>query len=185
MKHYSKLKETKISSKTIWKGVLSFNVDTVRLINGKTAKREYIAHPGASAVLAMHEGKILFVEQYRYPAGAPLLEIPAGKIEPGQTPLACAKAELEQETGFKAGKIKKIISFFPAAAFSDEQLHLYFSEDLKPGKINRDADEFLNVKFIPVEDALKLLFAGKIKDSKTIIALSCLAIRGSGGKSFL
>ncbi len=171
MTHYSKLVEKKIKSKKIYRGVTGFNVDTVRLVNGKTSFREYMLHPGASAVLAFIEGKVLFVEQYRYPVKKVTLELPAGKMKKGQSPLACARAELEEETGYKAGKIKKMLSFNTSVAFSDEVLHIYLAEDLKRGEMHLDADEFVNVKLIDYEKALKMVKSGKITDSKTIIAL--------------
>lgn len=171
MTHYSKLVEKKIKSKKIYRGVTGFNVDTVRLVNGKTSFREYMLHPGASAVLAFIEGKVLFVEQYRYPVKKVTLELPAGKMKKGQSPLACARAELEEETGYKAGKIKKMLSFNTSVAFSDEVLHIYLVEDLKRGEMHLDADEFVNVKLIDYEKALKMVKSGKITDSKTIIAL--------------
>ena len=171
MTHYSKLVEKKIKSKKIYRGVTGFNVDTVRLVNGKTSFREYMLHPGASAVLAFIEGKVLFVEQYRYPVKKVTLELPAGKMKKGQSPLACARAELEEETGYKAGKIKKLLSFNTSVAFSDEVLHIYLAENLKRGKMHLDADEFVNVKLIDYEKALKMVKSGKITDSKTIIAL--------------
>ena len=104
MKHYSKLKETKISSKTLFEGVVGFNYDTVKLINGKTASRVYLVHKGASAVLPIENGEVYLVEQYRYPVGRTTWELPAGKREDHQTFLSCAKAELEQEAGLKASK---------------------------------------------------------------------------------
>lgn len=171
MTHYSKLVEKKIKSKKIYRGVTGFNVDTVRLVNGKTSFREYMLHPGASAVLAFIDGKVLFVEQYRYPVKKVTLELPAGKMKKGQNPLACARAELEEETGYKAGKIKKLLSFNTSVAFSDEVLHIYLAENLKRGKMHLDADEFVNVKLIDYEKALKMVKSGKITDSKTIIAL--------------
>lgn len=171
MTHYSKLVEKKIKSKKIYRGVTGFNVDTVRLVNGKTSFREYMLHPGASAVLAFIDGKVLFVEQYRYPVKKVTLELPAGKMKKGQSPLACARAELEEETGYKAGKIKKLLSFNTSVAFSDEVLHIYLAENLKRGKMHLDADESVNVKLIDYEKALKMVKSGKITDSKTIIAL--------------
>ncbi len=171
MTHYSKLVEKKIKSEKIYRGVTGFNVDTVRLVNGKTSFREYMLHPGASAVLAFIEGKVLLVEQYRYPVKKITLELPAGKMKKGQTPLACARAELEEETGYKAGKIKKLLSFNTSVAFSDEVLHIYLAENLKRGKMHLDADEFVNVKLIDYKKALKMVKSGKISDSKTVIAL--------------
>lgn len=171
MTHYSKLVEKKIKSEKIYRGVTGFNRDTVKLVNGKTAFREYMLHPGASAVLAFVDGKVLFVEQFRYPVDKVTLELPAGKMKKEQSPLACAKAELEEETGYKAGKMKKLLSFNTSVAFSDEVLHIYLAEGLKPGKMHLDEDEFVNVKLIDFDKALKMVQSGKITDSKTVIAL--------------
>jgi len=171
MKYYSKLIERKIKSKILHRGVVGMNIDTVRLINGKNATREYMVHPGASAVLPVIDGKVILVQQYRYPIKKLTLEIPAGKLKKGQSPLACAKAELKEETGYSAAKIKKLISFHPAGAFSDEVLHIFTADGLKPGKTKLDEDEFLNTVIIPLEKAYKMIRAGKITDSKTMIAL--------------
>ena len=170
-KHYSKLLEKKVNSKTIYEGIVNFKVDTVRLINGAVSKREYMQHPGASAVLAIENGKVLFVEQYRYPVKKVMLEIPAGKLKPRQTPLACAKAELKEETGYSAKTIKKLLTFNTSAAFADENLHIFYASGLKSGKMHLDDDEFVNVKWIPLDKVFKMVKAGKIMDSKTIIAL--------------
>ena len=170
-KHYSKLLEKKVNSKTIYEGVVGFKVDTVRLINGTLSKREYLQHPGASAVLAIENGKVLFVEQYRYPVKKIMLEIPAGKLKPGQSPLACAKAELKEETGYTAKNIKKFLTFNTSAAFADENLYLFYATDLKTGKRHLDEDEFVNVKWLPLPRVFKMIKEGKITDSKTLIAL--------------
>lgn len=170
-KYYNKLKETKVSSKKIWKGVVGFNYDTVRLINGQKATREYMVHPGASAILPILDDKVVLVQQYRYPVKAVTWEIPAGKMKKGQTPLSCAKAELKEETGY-SGKLKKLVSFYPCNAFSDEELHIFTAVDLKAGKTNFDEDEFLNIKAFPIKTAYEMIKKGKIKDAKTIIALS-------------
>ncbi|MBO4707888.1 MAG: NUDIX hydrolase [Elusimicrobiaceae bacterium] len=170
-KHYSKLLERKVNSKTIYEGVVNFKVDTVRLINGNLSKREYMQHPGASAVLAVKNGKILFVEQYRYPIKKITLEIPAGKLKAHQTPLACAKAELKEETGYAAKNIKKFLTFNTSAAFADENLHIFYASGLKPGKMHLDEDEFVNVKWLSLNRAVKMVKSGKITDSKTIIAI--------------
>lgn len=171
MKHYSKLKETKISSKTLFEGVVGFNYDTVKLINGKTASRVYLVHKGASAVLPIENGEVYLVEQYRYPVGRTTWELPAGKREDHQTFLSCAKAELEQEAGLKASKWKKICVFNPSNAFSNEDLHIYLAEGLKKVAQNLDQDEFVNVKKIPLEKAYRMIQTGKIQDAKTLIAL--------------
>jgi len=170
-KHYSKLTERKIKTKAIYRGVVGLNFDTVRLINGKTATREYMVHPGASAVLAIEKGKVILVEQYRYPIKELTLELPAGKLKKCQTPLACAKAEFAEETGYRAKSFKKLLTFHPAGAFSDEVLHIFMAEGLTPGKTRLDADEFLNLRLIPLQKAYEMVRSGKIKDAKTIIAL--------------
>ena len=169
--HYSKLIETKIKTRALHRGVVGMNLDTVRLINGKTATREYMVHPGASAILPVLGDKIVLVEQYRYPIKKLTLELPAGKLKPRQGPLACAKAELKEETGYTAAKFKKLLSFHPAGAFSDEVLHVFIASGLKPGKTNPDDDEFLNTKIVPFKTALQMVKTGKITDAKTIIAL--------------
>ena len=170
-KHYSKLLEKKVNSKTIYEGIVNFKVDMVRLINGTVSKREYMQHPGASAVLAVEKDKVLFVEQYRYPVKKVMLEIPAGKLKPRQTPLSCAKAELKEETGYTAKNIKKILTFNTSAAFADENLHIFYASGLKAGKRCLDADEFVNVKWLSLPRVFKMIKKGEITDSKTLIAL--------------
>ncbi len=171
MSHYSKLKETKVSSQVLYKGVVGFNKDAVKLINGKLTTRVYLAHRGASAIVPVEDGQVYLVQQYRYPIGKVTWEIPAGKRESGQTPLSCAKAELAQETGLKAAKWKKLAVFNPSNAFSTEYLHIYLAEGLKRGKDCPDEDEFLNVKKFPLEKVYRLIQTGKIQDAKTIIGL--------------
>ncbi len=171
MPHYSKLKETKVSSKTLYSGIVGFNKDTVRLINGKEASRVYLVHKGASAVLPIEGDYVYLVQQYRYPVGRTTWELPAGKREGWQTPLSCAKAELKQEAGLQAAKWKKLLVFNPSNAFSNEDLHIYLAEDLKRGKGCPDEDEFINVKKFPLEKVYSWIEKGKIKDAKTIIAL--------------
>ncbi|MBO5911323.1 MAG: NUDIX hydrolase [Elusimicrobiaceae bacterium] len=171
MKHYSKLKETKISSRTIFKGVLGVKLDTVRLVNGHTATRLYLDHRGASGVLPVEGEYVYLVQQYRYPVGKVTLEIPAGKREIGQTFLTCARAELKQETGMRAKSLKHVMMFNPTNAFSNENLHLYVATGLTRGKDAPDEDEFINLKKIPFTHAYKMVEKGKICDAKTIIML--------------
>ena len=102
MSHYSKLKETRVSGQPLYKGVVGFNKDIVRLINGRETSRVYLVHRGASAIVPVEDGQVYLVQQYRYPIGRTTWEIPAGKREEGQTPIACARAELKQETGLRA-----------------------------------------------------------------------------------
>ncbi len=171
MKHYSKLKETQVSTRTIFKGILGVKLDTVRLVNGHTATRLYLDHHGASGVLPVEDGCVYLVQQYRYPVRKVTLEIPAGKREPGQNFLTCARAELKQETGMRAKSLKHVMMFNPTNAFSNEQLHLFVATGLTRGKDCPDEDEFINLQKIPFERAYKMVEKGEICDAKTIIML--------------
>ncbi len=151
---------------------VAFRIDQVKLPNNKLAQREYLDHPGAVAVMAfLAPKKILMVKQYRHPVREITWEIPAGKLAKGESPLLCVQRELEEETGYKAGRIKKLISFWPTAAFANEVIHIYIATRLKKGTAHPDEDEFLGCEAWPYEKALRLIKSGKIKDSKTIIAL--------------
>ncbi|MBP3513827.1 MAG: NUDIX hydrolase [Elusimicrobiales bacterium] len=171
MKHYSKLKETKISSKLLYKGVLNVRLDGVKLLNGNTSTRIYFEHHGASGILPVEDGHVYLVQQYRYPIRQVTWEIPAGKREKGQSFLACARAELKQETGLTAKSLKEALVFHPCNAFSDEEQHLYVATGLKRGKDCPDEDEFLNVQKFPLEKAYKMVEKGEITDAKTILML--------------
>ncbi|MBO4674923.1 MAG: NUDIX hydrolase [Elusimicrobiaceae bacterium] len=171
MKHYSKLKETKISGQTLYKGILNVKLDEVKLVNGHRATRLYFDHLGASGVLPVEGDFVYLVQQYRYPVGKVTLEIPAGKREKTQTYLACARAELKQEAGLTARKIKEAMVFNPSNAFSNEELHLFVATGLTRGKDAPDEDEFINLKKIKFETAYRMVEKGQIRDAKTIIML--------------
>jgi len=171
MSHYSKLKETKVSERTLYRGVLGVKLDTVRLINGCTATRLYFDHLGACGILPIEKEAIYLVQQYRYPVGKVTWEIPAGKREKGQTFLTCARAELKQETGLTAKHLKKLVMFHPSNAFSNEELHLYVATGLTRGKDAPDEDEFLNLKKFPLSTVYRMIERGEIHDAKTIIGL--------------
>jgi len=171
MKHYSKLKETKISSTTLYKGILGVKLDEVKLLNGHEAFRLYFDHLGASGVLPVDGEFVYLVQQYRYPVGKVTLELPAGKREKEQTYLQCARAELRQETGLAAKKIKEVMMFNPSNAFSNEELHLFVATGLSHGKDCPDEDEFINLKKITLKQAYQMVEKGQIHDAKTIIML--------------
>jgi len=151
---------------------VGYRVDRIRLPNGKTAVREYLTHPGAVAVIALlGKNRIVMVRQYRHPVRRVTLEIPAGKLDKKEKPLDCVKRELKEETGFTAGRIRKLLSFWPTAAFADEIIHIYVATGLKPGKTNPDDDEFLRCEIWPVKKVFQAIKKGRIKDAKTLIAL--------------
>ncbi len=172
------LVEKKVRLRTVYKGrCVGFNVDDVRLPNGRLAKREYLDHHGAVGVLPFLDRRtVILVRQFRYPVGRVTLEIPAGKLDAGESHLTCVKRELREETGYTARRIRHLIDYWPTPAFSNELLRLYTAEGLSPGRHSPDNDEFIEAVAVPLREALSLVRLGRIRDSKTVIAL--LAARG-------
>lgn len=172
------LVETLIKKVPVYKGKsVNFNVDRIRLPNGSEATREYIDHPGAVGVLPFLDAKtVVLVRQYRYPVGEVTLEMPAGKLDKGEKPLACIRRELREETGYTARSIKPLIDYWPTPAFANELLHLYVAKGLKPGDSKPDEDEFIQAVAMPFREALSLVKSGKIRDSKTVIGLLAYAV---------
>ncbi|OGS19973.1 MAG: hypothetical protein A2252_01630 [Elusimicrobia bacterium RIFOXYA2_FULL_39_19] len=168
-----KLKETFIKRKVLARGnILDFVMDTVTLPDKKTATREFILNPKAAAVIPLIDSKhVVMVKQYRYPLKRATYEIPAGKVDKGETYLACIKRELEEEAGYRASKIKQLLYYFPTPAFSTENLKIYIATGLKPVQTRPDEDEFIERHIISIDMALQWIKTNKIYDSKTIIAL--------------
>jgi ADP-ribose pyrophosphatase len=170
--HHKLFEEVTISTTPIYKGkIISLQVDEVRLPNGETATREIVKHPGAVAVIALHDDKLIVVEQYRKPLEKSQIEIPAGKLEPGEDPLEAARRELEEETGYRAGVIRHVSSLYTSPGFANELLHVYVAEDLKPGAVHPDEDEFLSCTAITLAEAKQLIAQERISDAKTILAV--------------
>jgi ADP-ribose pyrophosphatase len=169
----TKLHEELIEKKTVFTGkVLTMRYDRVRLPNGHEATREVVEHPGAVAVVPVTaEGKVVLVRQYRYPVEEVLLEIPAGKLDKGEPPEACAHRELEEETGFKTGRLEHLATFYTAPGFTDEIMHLYLARDLTETAQRLDEDEFLAVGHYTAAEIKALLAEKKINDAKTLVGL--------------
>lgn len=167
-----KFEEVTLSTNPIFQGkIISLQVDQVRLPNGETASREIVRHPGAVGVIALVEDKLLVVEQYRKPFEKALMEIPAGKLDAGEEPLVAAARELQEETGYTAGQIRLLHSFYTSPGFADEIIHLYWAEDLVKGEAHLDEDEFLDCMAITLEEAEQYVAEGRIGDAKTIMAV--------------
>ena len=164
--------EKKISSEEIYNGhIIHVYKDDVSL-DGKKAIREVVRHQGAAAILAIDEhGEAFFVEQFRYPVSMPLFEVPAGKIDPGETPLECAKRELSEECGVAAKKWTELGPMFSSPGFCDEAIYLFIAEELSETALNPDEDEFLDVIKMPVKEAFDRLVKGEIPDAKTQILI--------------
>lgn len=165
-----------LSSERIYQGrVFSVRRDQVRLPDGGLARLDVVEHAGAVTVLPVdHDGRVLFVRQYRHAAGAELLELPAGMLEPGEEPETCVRREIREETGMAAGRVQKIGEFFLAPGYSSEYMHVYLAQDLSHEPLPGDEDEFLSVEHYSVEQVYEMLYRGEFRDSKTIAAL-CLA----------
>lgn len=172
------LVEKKLSSESVFNGVLlHVHRDEVELPNGHKSVREWIQHPGASAIIPLlPDNQIILVKQYRYPVGQVVLEVPAGKLDKvGEDPIECAKRELSEETGYTAGKFWKLTTIATTVGFTNEYIHLYAATDLTPGKIHTDPDEFINVVKVPLTAALQMVESGKIFDAKSVVSILLLA----------
>jgi ADP-ribose pyrophosphatase len=167
------LYEKKLTSKQIFDGkVVKLFVDTVELPDGSEAIREIVRHPGAVCVIPVTKDMdVVTVKQYRYAFEQIMLEIPAGKLEPGENPLEAVKRELEEESGVVAGKIEYLGEIFTTVAIFDEKIHLYLATELEFKDAHPDEDEFLEVENIPLEKLYEMVMNGEIKDAKTQIAI--------------
>lgn len=173
------LHERIISEEQAWKGrFLDVRSARVELPNGRVTGRDLVRHPGASAVVALTEsGKIVLVRQYRTAIDRVTVEIPAGKLDPGEDPLECAKRELHEETGFSASRIQYLTTIATTPGFCDEVIHIYMATGLTFDGANPDDDEFVNVDLVPLSELIDAVLDGKIEDAKTVVgALACDAI---------
>jgi ADP-ribose pyrophosphatase len=177
------LVETRIASEEIFQGkLLHVRRDTVRLPDDGTATREYIVHPGAVMIVPrLPDGLLLFERQYRYPLARVFVEFPAGKIDPGEEPLATAQRELLEETGYAAARWSYLATLHPLITYSTERIEIYVADDLTHVGAKLDAGEFVETFTAKLDEALAWLDRGEITDAKTMIGLLLLA-RGAGGR---
>jgi ADP-ribose pyrophosphatase len=165
------LKETRIDGETAFDGgFLKVQRDRVRLPNGAVTDREFIRHPGAVVILPLlDDGRVLLERQYRYPLDRVFIEFPAGKIDPGEDHLECAKRELQEETGYTASDWQFVCTIHNAIAYADEHLELYLARGLVAGEAQLDEGEFLETFTSTVPELLAMVRSGEITDVKTII----------------
>ena len=165
------LTETRIDGGMVYEGhFLKVQRDTIELPDGKRTAREYILHPGAVVILPLlDDGKVLLERQFRYPLHDVFIEFPAGKIDPGEDPLDCAKRELVEETGYTATDWQFVTTIHNAIAYSDEHLDLYLARSLTQGEQKLDDGEFLELFTATIDELLQWVREGKVTDVKTII----------------
>lgn len=167
------LTEHFVSGGAVFEGnLLKVHRDTVRLPDGTQGTREYIRHPGAVAVLALFDdGQLLLERQYRYPARREFIEIPAGKLEPGEPPLDTARRELLEETGYAASEWQRLGELHMAIGWSDEVIHLFVARGLAQQGARPDAGEFLETFQVPFDEAVAMVADGRISDAKSVAAI--------------
>jgi ADP-ribose pyrophosphatase len=153
--------------------------EQVKEPSGVKVRRDLIRHPGSVVIMALDESKaearVLLIKQYRYAAGDEIWEFPAGRIDPGDTPLSGAKRELAEETGYKAREWKRALFFYSSPGFLDETMSVFLARDLVKGKAKPEHDEFITASLVPVSKAVRMVMDGEIQDAKTIAGILWLA----------
>lgn len=167
------LKETRLDSELVYEGsFMRVHKDSVLLPDGAVTSREYIAHPGAVAVLAMLDnGNLVLERQYRYAPQREFIELPAGKIDHGEDILVCAKRELLEETGYAAKEWIHLTTAWPCIGYADERMEYFLARGLTHQGRKLDDGEFLEVLELPLSEAIEWIRLGKINESKTIVGL--------------
>jgi ADP-ribose pyrophosphatase len=167
------MSEKQLGSQSVFHGkLLHVMSDQVRLPNGHEATREYILHPGAAMIIAMPDDKTIVLErQYRYPLNRHFIELPAGKIDPGEDPLATAQRELREECGYLADTWRHLTTLHPCIAYSNERIELYLARGLTQVRHKLDEDEFLEVLHVPVAAAIEWIRDGRITEAKAVTGL--------------
>ena len=181
-------KNPRMSTRRVYAGrVINVDVDTVRFPNGTVGDLEMVRHPGASAVVPFlsavggEDPQLLLLKQYRYAAEDFLYEVPAGRLDSGESPIDCARRELKEETGCDAERVTLMTTVFTTPGFTDEKIHLFFAEGLTRGVARPEADEMISVETLTLSRALALIKDGVIRDAKSALALLFAAGFVAGG----
>lgn len=177
----------RVSGERVYAGrVIDVDLDRVRFPDGSIGELEMIRHPGAAAVVpldppgladGMDRPSVLLIRQYRYAADGFVWEVPAGKLDAGEPPERCARRELEEETGFRAGRLERLGSIYTTPGFTDEMIHLFLARELEPGTARHEESEYIEPHPMPLSRALAMIDGGGIVDAKTICALLLAARR--------
>ena len=161
------------ASRTVYRGrLVNLRLDEVKVRDGSTVLREVVEHPGAAVILPLlGPEELVMVRQYRGAVGEVLLELPAGTLRPGERALDCARRELEEETGYRAGRIRRAFSCYLAPGYSNELVHVFIASYLSAGKASPEGDEIVSCVAISLGQALRMMRLNKIRDPKTIAAI--------------
>ncbi|MCZ6708393.1 MAG: NUDIX hydrolase [Chloroflexi bacterium] len=176
------LREQLVGSDRLYEGhIVNLRKDTLQLSDGREVTREIVEHSPAVVILAFDdEGRIAFVRQWRSATGQALLELPAGGVDPGETPEQAAARELQEEVGLKPGKLEPLRGFWVAPGWATEYLHGFVARDCERASLPADADERIEVHYLTLGEAMARIEEGEIKDAKTIILLQAIALRAAG-----
>lgn len=172
------MEERTLRSETIFEGrILTLRVDEVETADGHRSTREVVVHGGAVGVVCVHEENVVLVRQFRYATGERLLEIPAGKLDPDEDPVACARRELVEEVGLRPRTLEHLVTYYTTPGFTNERFHLYLCENALPEAGETDPGEVIEVVRRPVGDLRGLLRSGEVRDAKSLLGLAFLALR--------
>jgi ADP-ribose pyrophosphatase len=167
-----------LSSTRLYSGrIVNLDLDTVRFPNDSTGRLEMLRHPGASAVVPFldpvsdADPRIVLLRQFRHAADGYIWEVPAGRLDSGESPETCAARELEEETGMRARRLEHLTTMFTTPGFTDERIHLYLAEGLEQGAEHREVDEFMELHTPRWSEVLRLIGTGEIVDGKTLASL--------------
>lgn len=179
-------RERREERRTVFDGrLLRVTVDRVSLPGGGRAEREVVRHPGAAAVLPLFEGSggatVVLVRQYRHAAGEALWEVPAGTLEPGEEPEDCARREVEEEAGLRPGRLEPLAALYTSPGFTDERVHLFLAPNPERGTPSPEEGEEIELRELPLEEALGMVGSGEIRDGKSVAALLLAADARSSG----
>lgn len=172
------LTEKTVRKNVVFDGkIIRVRCDDALLPTGKPCRREVVEHPGGACVLYVREGKVLLVRQFRYPYMEETLEIPAGKLNPGEDPARTAARELAEETGWQPASVEHMFTIYPTPGYSAEKIYIYRAHGVREGQVHPDEDEFVTAAFYPIDEVLSMIEKGEIKDAKTIIAVMSLRLQ--------
>lgn len=167
-----------VSSQRLYTGrIVNLDLDTVAFPDGSTGQLEMLRHPGASAVVPFldpplgPDPRVLLIRQFRHAADGFIWEVPAGRLDPGEDPERCARRELEEETGMRAGELRRLTTIHTTPGFTDERIHLFLAEGLSAGAVRREADEFVEPRALAWSEVRERIRRGEISDAKTLVSL--------------